>query len=112
MTMSKARWCWWTRDGIVVQADLTHDNGHGERKVALKMINRRPPASTRRVTLGVDKGYDRADFVSAIRHMVATPHVARDRPDIPPSTSGLRSNPATPRPRGAGRRSKNPSAKP
>ena len=62
------------RNGLVVQADLTHADGHGERKAALEMINRHSPGSTRRLTLGADKGYDSADFVAALRRMVVTPH--------------------------------------
>lgn len=65
------------RSGLVVQAELTHADGHGERKAALEMINRHSPGSTRRLTLGADKGYDSADFVAALRQMVVTPHVAQ-----------------------------------
>ena len=65
------------RNGLVVQADLTHADGLGERKAALEMINRHSPGSTRRLTLGADKGYDSADFVAALRRMVVTPHVAQ-----------------------------------
>lgn len=65
------------RNGLVVQADLTHADGRGERKAALEMINRHSPGSTRRLTLGADKGYDSADFVADLRRMVVTPHVAQ-----------------------------------
>lgn len=65
------------RNGLVVQAELTHADGHGERKAALEMINRHSPGSTRRLTLGADKGYDSADFVAELRRMVVTPHIAR-----------------------------------
>ena len=65
------------RNGLVVQAELTHADGHGERKAALEMVNRHSPGSTRRLTLGADKGYDSADFVAALRRMVVTPHVAQ-----------------------------------
>ena len=58
------------RNGLVVQADLTHADGFGERKAALDMINRDAPGSTRRRTLGADKGYDSADFVRKLRGMV------------------------------------------
>lgn len=64
------------RNGLVVQADLTYADGHGERKAALEMINRHSPGSTRHLTLGADKGYNSADFVAALRRMVVTPHVA------------------------------------
>ena len=65
------------RNGLVVQADLTHADGRGERKAALEMINRHFPGSSRRLTLGADKGYDSADFVADLRRMVVTPHVAQ-----------------------------------
>lgn len=65
------------RNGLVVQADLTHADGHGERKAALEMINRHSPGSTRRLTLGADRGYDTADFVAELRRMVVSPHVAQ-----------------------------------
>ena len=65
------------RNGLVVQADLTHADGHGERRAALEMLNRHSPGSTRRLTLAADKGYDSADFVASLRRMVVTPHVAQ-----------------------------------
>lgn len=65
------------RNGLVVQADLTHADGHGERKAALDMINRHSPGSTRRLTLAADKGYDSRDFVKKLRGMVVTPHIAQ-----------------------------------
>lgn len=65
------------RSGLVVQAELTHADGRSERKAALDMLDRHSPGSTRRLTLGADKGYDSADFVTALRRMVVTPHVAQ-----------------------------------
>ena len=65
------------RNGLVVQADLTYADGRGERKAAFEMIDRHSPGSTRRLTLGADKGYDSADFVAELRRMVVTPHVAQ-----------------------------------
>lgn len=65
------------RNGLVVQTELTHADGHGERKAALGMINRHSPGSTRRLTLGADKGYDSAEFIADLRRMVVTPHVAQ-----------------------------------
>lgn len=40
------------RNGLIVQAELNHADGHGERKAALEMLNRHSPGSTRRLTLG------------------------------------------------------------
>ena len=65
------------RNGLIVQADLTRADGHAERRAALDMIHRHSPGSTRRLTLGADKGYDSADFVAELRQACVTPHVAR-----------------------------------
>ena len=65
------------RSGLIVQADLTQADGHAERRAALDMIHRHSPGSTRRLTLGADKGYDSADFVADLRQACVTPHVAQ-----------------------------------
>lgn len=65
------------RHGLVVQGDLTQADGHAERKAALDMVHRHSPGSTRKLTLGADKGYDSADFVSDLRQACVTPHVAQ-----------------------------------
>jgi transposase len=65
------------RSGLIVQAELTQANGHAERRAALAMIHRQSPGSTRRLTLGADKGYDSADFVADLRQACVTPHIAR-----------------------------------
>jgi hypothetical protein len=65
------------RNGLVVQGDLTRADGHAERKAALDMIHRHSPGSTRRLTLGADKGHDAAGFVSDLRQACVTPHIAQ-----------------------------------
>ncbi len=65
------------RNGLVVQADLTQADGRAERRAAIDMLDRHSPGSTRRLTLGADKGFDSADFVADLRRMCVTPHVAR-----------------------------------
>lgn len=65
------------RNGLIVQGDLTLADGHAERKAALDMIHRHSPGSTRRLTLGADKGYDAAGFVSDLRQACVTPHVTQ-----------------------------------
>ena len=65
------------RHGFVVEAELTRADGHAERRAALDMIHRHSPGSTRRLTLGADKGYDSADFVADLRRAHVTPHVAQ-----------------------------------
>jgi transposase len=65
------------RHGLIVQGDLTQADSHAERRAALDMVHRHSPGSTRRLTLGADKGYDAAEFVSGLRQACVTPHVAR-----------------------------------
>ena len=65
------------RHGLLVDACLTHADGHAERVAALHMIEPhadRPQA----ITLGADKGYDAEDFVNELRSMSVTPHVAQN----------------------------------
>ncbi len=64
------------RNGFVVEATLTHADGTAERRAAIDMLDALDPGSTRRITLGADKGYDSADFVADLRRMCVTPHVA------------------------------------
>ena len=65
------------RSGLIVQGDLTQANGHAERRAALEMIHLHSPGSTRRLTLGADKGFDAAEFVVDLRQACVTPHVAQ-----------------------------------
>jgi len=65
------------RSGLIVQGDLTQADGHAERRAALDMIHRHSPGSTRRLTMGADKGYDAAGFVADLRKACVTPHVAQ-----------------------------------
>jgi len=64
------------RHGLIVQADATTATSRAEREAALDMIERHDPGSTRRLTLGADKGYDTKSFVGELRRMCVTPHVA------------------------------------
>ena len=64
------------RNGFVVATELTLADGTAERRAALAMIERASPGSTRRITLGADKGYDDRGFVAKLRQMCVTPHVA------------------------------------
>ncbi|MEL6372447.1 MAG: IS5 family transposase [Pseudomonadota bacterium] len=65
------------RSGLIVQATLTEANGRAEREAAIGMIERHSPGSTRRLTLGADKGYDARPFAADLRAMNVTPHIAR-----------------------------------
>lgn len=65
------------RHGFVMQSDLTQADGYAERRAAQDIFHSHSPGSTRRLTLGADKGYDSADFVADLRHACVTPHVAQ-----------------------------------
>lgn len=62
------------RNGLVVDATLTHATGTAEREATLEMLDRRK--DKRRVTLGADKAYDVAGFVGDLRARKVTPHIA------------------------------------
>lgn len=61
------------RNGLVVDATLTHATGTAEREATLLMLDRR--ANRRRVTLGADKAYDVEAFVGDLRARNVTPHL-------------------------------------
>lgn len=62
---------------MIVQGNLTRADGHVERRVALDMVHRHSPGSTRSLTLGADRGFDAAEFVADLRQACVTPHVAQ-----------------------------------
>ena len=64
------------RHGLIVNATVWEASGRAERDTALLMLEQIP--GNRRVTVGGDKGFDTADFVSECRHLQVTPHVAQN----------------------------------
>ena len=64
------------RNGLLVRTMVTQADGTAERDAALRMASKIP--GVRRVTLGGDKNYDTRDFVSTLRQMRITPHVAQN----------------------------------
>ena len=64
------------RNGLIVNTEVFQANGTAERDAALIMLEQIP--STRRVTVGADKGYDTKDFISECRYLNVTPHVAQN----------------------------------
>lgn len=63
------------RHGLAVATHVTQPGYHAECEGAVAMLGSLPPSSRRR-TLGADKGYDRDAFVEAVRAVGLTPHVA------------------------------------
>jgi len=64
------------RNGLIVDARLTHATGTAEPEAALDMLGELPGAGKK--TVGADKNYDTAAFVAASRGLGVTPHVARN----------------------------------
>ncbi len=64
------------RSGLVVQAQATRVVGASEPATALELATAIP--GEQRVTVGGDKGYDTADFVTGCRDLAITPHVAQN----------------------------------
>lgn len=64
------------RNGLVVDAMLTHATGTAEREAALAMLERMD--GRHRITLGADKAYDTTGFIAALRGIKVTPHVAQN----------------------------------
>lgn len=63
------------RSGLIVKATVTPADGHGERDAALVMVEGMP--GQQRITVAADKAYDTRDFVTGLRSMHVTPHVAQ-----------------------------------
>jgi transposase len=63
------------RNGLAVDASLGLATGTAEREASLTMLDRRSKTS-RRITLGADKAYDAAGFVTGLRSRKVTPHIA------------------------------------
>lgn len=71
------------RNGLAVDATLTHATGTAEREATLTMLDRRRRGgrkqggrTPRRITLGADKAYDVTGFVGDLRKRKVTPHIA------------------------------------
>jgi len=64
------------RNGLIVDARLTHATGTAEPEAALEMLGALP--GTGKKTVGADKNYDTAAFVAASRDLGVTPHVAQN----------------------------------
>ena len=64
------------RHALVVDTRLTLATGTAEREAALEMVAERP--GNHRITLGADKAYDVAEFVTDLRGYKVTPHVAQN----------------------------------
>jgi transposase len=65
------------RHGFIVDTAVTEASGTAERDAAIAMLGDLP-LTTRRITVGGDKAYDKRAWVAAVRQMGITPHVAQN----------------------------------
>jgi transposase len=65
------------RNALIVDAELTIADGYAERATAIEMIDRLPKTARQRTVAG-DKGYDTKGFVTGVRELGFTPHVAQN----------------------------------
>ena len=63
------------RNGLVVEHCVSISTGTAEPEAAVEMVSAIP--GSHRITVGMDKGYDRAACVKDLRELHATPHVAQ-----------------------------------
>jgi IS5 family transposase len=79
------------RSGLIVKTQVTPASGTGEREAA-KIMVKKLPRTTRRITLGGDKGYDTAEFVKELRRLKITPHVAQNNTNRKSAIDGRTTN--------------------
>jgi transposase len=65
------------RNGLIAAAMTTQADGRAERDAALLMLHELSRKRGGRITTGADRAYDTRDFVSTVRELGVTPHVAR-----------------------------------
>ena len=65
------------RNGLVVDAMVLPADGHAECNAAVAMVA--SLGGEQPITVGADKGYDREAFVTGMRELDATPHVAQKK---------------------------------
>jgi transposase len=65
------------RNGLIAAAMTTQADGKAERDAALLMLHELSRKRGSRITAGADRAYDTRDFVSTVRELGVTPHVAR-----------------------------------
>jgi len=79
------------RSGLIIKTMVTSASGSGEREAAKAMVQKLP-RTTRRITLGGDKGYDTEPFVTEIRKLNVTPHVAQNNSNRKSAIDGRTTN--------------------
>lgn len=83
------------RNGLIVEAELTQASGTAEREAGLRLLARQRGRRGGRMSVGADKSYDAKSFVTGVRALGVTPHVAAKASaapstDAPPATRATR----------------------
>ena len=81
------------RHGLIAEEQVTTADGTAEMDAAVQMVD--DLSGTQRITIGADKGYDRAGFVDRLRERNVSPHVPESG-KARPSTAGPPATRATP----------------
>jgi transposase len=79
------------RSGLIIKTKVTTASGSSEREAAKTMVQQLP-RTTRRITLGGDKGYDTDNFVKELRKLNVTPHVAQNNSNRKSAIDGRTTN--------------------
>jgi transposase len=66
------------RNGLIAEAMATQADGTAERDAGLIMANEIALNQRGRITMGGDKGYDQAEFVTTLQGIEVTPHVMQN----------------------------------
>jgi transposase len=66
------------RNGLIVDAMVTHADGTAERDAAMLMVYKQWKKHRPIRSLGADKAYDTRDFVQVLREMQVRPHVTQN----------------------------------
>jgi len=66
------------RNGLIVDAMVTHADGTAERDAAMLMVYKRWKKRQPIRSLGADKAYDTRDFVDVLRDLQVRPHVTQN----------------------------------
>ena len=69
------------KNGLIVQCELTSATGRAERDAGILLLSRERKchAKSTHLTLGADKSYDTREFVSGVRNLNTTPHIAKKK---------------------------------
>jgi transposase len=66
------------RNGLIAEAMATQADGTAEKEAGMILANEIAQSQNGRITMGADKGYDNAEFVTTLQGIEVTPHVIQN----------------------------------